>query len=221
MEILKGSRLLSKRAKNLNDILSIDDIADSVKTLTLRCHTQNLASPPNVVLISKILHCFPHIQMFALEAVDTDSEGAILSCRDMPKYFVSAIQSLCKTPNLTTLHVHNVNAFPITAIAACPNLQRLRLWHAEFDVNLFFFLVHSQPLTLHSSSTAQIQLTRHQGCSSSTWIHWRLIMRPYIIVNQTILDHWQIFFARGSRISRSSIYFTTMRSWIMDGMSSF
>ena len=217
---LKASRLLSKRAQNLNDILSIDDIANSVKTLTLRGDTQNLASRPNVVLISKLLHCLPHIQMFALESLDTGWEG-FLSFRHMPKHFVSAIQALCKSPKLTTLHVHNVNFFPITAIAACPNLQRLRLWHAEPDVNLFFFLVHSQPLTLHSSSTAQIQLTRHQGCSSSTWIHWRLIMLPYFIVSHTILDHWQIFFARGSRISRSSIYFTTMRSWIMDGMSSF
>jgi hypothetical protein len=137
----KGSRLLSKRAKNLNDILSIDDIANSVKTLTLRCHTRNLESQRNVVLISKILHCLPHIQMFALE-VDTGWEGQLLSFRDMPIDFVSVIQALCKSPNLTTLHVHNVQAFPITAIAACPNLQHLRLWCVwcvKPDVNLFFF----------------------------------------------------------------------------------
>ena len=152
---LKGSKLLSKRAKKLNDILRIDDIANLVKTLTLRCDTLNLASRPNAVLISKILHHrLPHIQMFAFKA-DFVYEGVSLSCRmDMPKRFVSGIQALCKSPNLTTLHVHNVYHFPITAIIACPNLQRLRLWHAAPDVNLFFFLVHSQPLTLHSSSTA-------------------------------------------------------------------
>jgi hypothetical protein len=143
MERLKGSRLLSKRAKRLNDILSIDDIANSVKTLTLRCDTQNLQSRPNVVLISKILHCLPHIQMFALEA-DAGFDKMFLSCLAMPKHFVSAIQALCKSPNLTTLHVHNVFAFPITAIAACPNLQRLRLWHAQPDVNpVFFSYIHN------------------------------------------------------------------------------
>jgi hypothetical protein len=135
---LKASRLLSKRAQNLNDILSIDDIANSVKTLTLRCDTENLASRPNAVLISKILHCLPHIQIFALKALDTSCEGAFLPFCYMPKDFVSAIQALCKSPDLTTLHVHNVHFFPITAIAACPNLQRLRLWHAQPDVNLFF-----------------------------------------------------------------------------------
>ena len=41
-ERLKADRLLSNRAKNLNQILSRDDIADSVKTLTLHCHTKNL-----------------------------------------------------------------------------------------------------------------------------------------------------------------------------------
>ena len=135
---LKGSKLLSKRAKFLNDILRIDDIANSVKTLTLRCDTLNFASRPNAVLISKILHHrLPHIQMFALEA-DIGWGGVSLSCLDMPKPFVSAIQALCKSPHLTTLHIHNVYDFPITAIAACPNLQRLRLWHAVPHVNPFF-----------------------------------------------------------------------------------
>ena len=57
---------LSNRAKNLNQILSSDDIADSVKTFMLRCHKEDFASQPNGILISKILHRLPHIQTFAL-----------------------------------------------------------------------------------------------------------------------------------------------------------
>jgi hypothetical protein len=57
----------------------------------------------------------------------------------MTENFRSAIQSLCKSPNLTTLYLDNVDGFPITVIAACPNLRHLHLWYAELDVNLFFF----------------------------------------------------------------------------------
>ena len=138
-KILVDSCLLSNRAKNLNDILSIDDIADSVKTLTLHCSCTNLPTPPNGNLISKILHRLPNIQTFVLEAFYTESEGSYLQFSDLEKDFRSAIQALCKSPTLTTLYLDNVNGFPITVIAACPNLRHLRLWCAELDVNLFFF----------------------------------------------------------------------------------
>jgi hypothetical protein len=149
---------LSNRAKNLDQILSSDGIANSVKTLTLHCHRDK--SRENRILISEILHRLPNIQTFAWEAFHTASAMGIIRFSQTAKELRSAIQALCKSPNLTTLNLHYLYGFPITVIAACPNLRHLRLWHAEPDVNLFFPL-HSQPLTLHSSSTAQIQPTRH------------------------------------------------------------
>ena len=46
---------------------------------------------------------------------------------------------MCKSPNLTTLNLHDIHGFPITVIAACPNLRHLRLWSAVPDVNLLLF----------------------------------------------------------------------------------
>ena len=204
-EGLKSYKILSNRAKNLHQILSSDDIADSVKTLALHCFFKNLASPPNGSLISKILHRLPNIQTIALTAFYTESEEEFLRFSDLEKDFRSAVQTLCKSPNLTTLYLDNVDGFPITVIAACPNLRHLRLWCAELDVNLSFFPVHSQPLTLHSSST---EPTRHQDYSPPTWIHCRLTTILYII-GQTMIDRLQIFFARDSGISKSS---TALRS---------
>jgi hypothetical protein len=144
----RGCKLLKNRATHLNHILSSDDIADSVKTLTLHCYTKNFETQENGVLISKILHRLPHIQTFALEAFDTADSGiGIPAFSDWAKDCRSAIQALCKSPNLTTLYLHTIVGFPITVIAACPNLRHLRLWSAdlrlwsaELDVNLLFFL---------------------------------------------------------------------------------
>jgi hypothetical protein len=166
--------LLSNRAKNLNDILSIDDIADSVKTLTLHFSLANLATPPNGNLISKILHRLPNIPTFALEGLDTDWElEAMFS--DCTKDFRSAIQALCKSPNLTTLYLDNVDGFPITVIAACPNLRHLHLWYAELDVNLFFFsctFTTTKATFQFDGADSTDETSRLQP--PPTWIHWRL-----------------------------------------------
>ena len=129
-------RSLSNRAKNLDQMLGNDGIANSVKTLRLHCYKDD--SRENRMRISKILRRLPHIQTFALKAFHSASAMGIIRFHQMAKEFRSAIQALCKSPNLTTLTLHYLYGFPITVIAACPNLRHLRLRNAEPDVNLFF-----------------------------------------------------------------------------------
>jgi hypothetical protein len=45
----------------------------------------------------------------------------------------SAIQALCRSPNLTTLDLYGTQGLPITVITACPNLQCLHL----SDIKIF------------------------------------------------------------------------------------
>ena len=134
--LFRRALLLSNRAKKLNQILSSDAIADSVKTFMLCGQRESFASQPNGILISKILRRLSHIQTFALSGLSS----SIGRLSDWAKDITSAIQALCKSPNLTTLYLHNIDGFPITVIAACPNLRHLRLWSAIPDVNPFFVL---------------------------------------------------------------------------------
>jgi hypothetical protein len=87
---------LSNRAKNLNQILSSDDIADSVKTFRLHCRREIFGSQPNAILISKILHRLSHVQTFALNGFRRPKMG-ILMFSGCAKDFRSAIQAMCKS----------------------------------------------------------------------------------------------------------------------------
>jgi hypothetical protein len=111
-----------ERAKQLNQILSMPNIAVSVRTLTLHCYHETLKNPINSALTSTILRRLPHTRNFALKGVWHFS-SILEDC-------ASAIQAFCKSPNLTTLCLDSVHYFPFTAIT-CPNL---RLYNSRLDL---------------------------------------------------------------------------------------
>jgi hypothetical protein len=102
------------------------DIAASPHTLTLRCRDQDSITGTR---ISEILHRLPHIQHFTWKRIDVSP---------FITEFSSAIQTLCKSPNITTLDFGSIKNFPITVITACPNLRCLRLSCISFCVNSIF-----------------------------------------------------------------------------------
>jgi hypothetical protein len=123
-----------KRATRLNEILTIQNIADSVHTLTLRCHFPTLQDSTSGTLISAILHRLSHIRSFSLEARYFFSYFSWF-----PEDFASAIRALCRSPSLTTLSLDRIQGFPFTAITECPNLRCLHLrCIINLDVNLIF-----------------------------------------------------------------------------------
>ena len=126
--------LLMKRATRLNEILTIQNIAASVYTLTLCCYHyhQTLEESTSASLMSTILHRLPHIRIFTLESRQYPFSS-------FPEEFASAIRALCRSPNLTTLYLHYIRGFPFTAITGCPNLRCFRLWDiSSLEVNLIF-----------------------------------------------------------------------------------
>ena len=117
-----------RQARNLIQLLSIDDIAASVHTFTLCCGL--LGKLETATLIPKILSRLPHIQNFTLESDKYHSFH-------FSSVHLSTIQAqtLCKSPNLTTLNLGRISSFPITFILACPNLRCLRLSDVILHVN--------------------------------------------------------------------------------------
>jgi hypothetical protein len=109
-----------RRARNLIQLLSIDDIAASVHTFTLCCEL--LGKSETATLIPRILSRLQHIQTFTLDL-------------QFSSVHLSVIQALCKSPNLTTLNLDRILSFPITFILACPNLRCLRLSRVSLHVN--------------------------------------------------------------------------------------
>ena len=126
-------RILVDRATKLNEILSIHNIAVSVRTLAL--HFYNFPTLRNYTcgtLMSAILHHLPHIQNFTLNVHAAGFYNSI------PEDFASAIQALWRSPNLTTLYLENTEGFPFMEITACPNLRRLRLQDVRLWINSIF-----------------------------------------------------------------------------------
>jgi hypothetical protein len=121
-----------ERARNLDKLLSNPDIADLVHTFTLCCGKRFLEDLRIGLLISTILHRLSHIRTFRFYG-DWESFP-------IPSDISSAIQALCKSPNLTTLKLDNFESLPITAITACPNLRFLHLSWVEFNVILLSIL---------------------------------------------------------------------------------
>ena len=123
-------RRFEERAKRLNQILTIDNIAASVRTFKLTMHWdyQILKNPINSALMFAILRRLPHIRNFTLSTVD-------FSRFWIPQDFESAIQALCRSPNFTTFCLDMVQDFPFRYIATCPNL---RLLNSTLQVNFFF-----------------------------------------------------------------------------------
>jgi hypothetical protein len=138
-----------EQADKLYQILNVHDIAALVQTFTLRCCKENFKDETNGSRLFEILHRLPRLQNFWLiilgEAPDFSSTTGRVA---------SAIEALCRSPNLTTLEICRVRDFPITAIIACPSLRCLRLRFTSLFVNLHFFLYFPQQLTLYISSTA-------------------------------------------------------------------
>lgn len=147
-------------ATNLNQILTNNiNIATSVQTLKLRCYPESFKDVENGNLIAAILSRLPHIRNFALEGCFEQSlEFSIATKRDLGL----SIQTLCRSPNLTTLSLHNIACFPITHITKCPNLRYLRL--SWTTVNPIFFIYIPRQLTVYSSLTSRM---RHQARSFS------------------------------------------------------
>ena len=142
--------LLVKRAARLNEILTIQNIAASVYTLTLCCYHsyQALEDSTCAGLMSTILHRLPHIRIFTLESHQYFSA--------FPEELASAIRALCRSPNLTTLYLHYIRGFPFTAITGCPNLRCLRLWH----INSLVVNTISSTLFCNNSLYIPVQLRR-------------------------------------------------------------
>ena len=136
--------IFHERADKLDQILNIHDIAASVQTFTLKCCKENLENETNGSRIFEILHRLPRLQNFCLEI-----SGYFLEFSSITGRVASAIEALCKSPNLTTLDLCNVRDFPIAAIIASPSLRSLRLRHTSLFVNLHFFLYFPQQLTLY------------------------------------------------------------------------
>jgi hypothetical protein len=134
--------LFVKRATKLKEILTVQNIADSVHTLTLYLRSQTRT------LMSTILHRLPHIRNFTLEAI-YDSEFSLFL-----EEFASAIRALCRSPNLMTLYLNGIQGFPFTAIMGCPNLRSLHLRYINaFGVNFVFSALFPNNSLYFSSTT--------------------------------------------------------------------
>ena len=127
-----------ERARNLYQLLSIHDVAASVHTFTLCCGQYVLGYAIIGTLISTIFYRLPHIRNFTFK---NTVERCSLSFSSIPRDLSSAIQALCKSPNLTMLDLNSINSFPITAITASPNLRCLRLSHTKLYVNSILSII--------------------------------------------------------------------------------
>ena len=127
-----------KRADKLDKILNIHDIAALVQTFTLKCCKENLKNETNDSRVFEILDRLPRLQKFRL-----DIQWGFSSITGRVE---SAIQALCRSPNLTTLDLCSVRGFPMAAIIASPSLRCLRLRYTSLFVNLYFFLYFPQQL---------------------------------------------------------------------------
>ena len=105
----------AEMAVKWNQILSNNDIAGSVRTVTITGCTCEFRDSMTGS-IAKILHRLPHIQNFTLRAYhhcdfNTISEDLAL-----------AIRALFRSPNLKNVDLSNLSDFPLTLITTCPNL---------------------------------------------------------------------------------------------------
>ena len=129
---------LKHRVTKLYTFLTIHDVASSVQTFTLWSHKENLQDLTSGTIISAILHRLPHIRDFTLKIREY-----FLDFFSLPWNFASAFQALCRSPNLITLDLENIQYFPITVIHTCPNLRQLRLSRVGCRVNAIFCLLHN------------------------------------------------------------------------------
>ena len=135
----------SETAVKWNQILSNNDIAGSVRTLTIRSghKTHEFQDSTTGSIIAKILHRLPHIQNFTLRAsnycyFNTISEDLGL-----------AIRALFRSPNLKNVDLSHLLDFPLTLITTCPNLRNLSTAGVSFSVThlpFFNFLQRPTPL---------------------------------------------------------------------------
>ena len=119
------------RGIKLIKLLSIHNIATLVHTFTLHCGQAIVHNSNARLLFSEILYRLQHIRDLAFKFRWTTRNVPFSS---FPSDISSAIEALCKSPNLTTLDLSNILYFPLRFIAACPNLRCLRLTDVCFEV---------------------------------------------------------------------------------------
>ena len=122
------------RGRKLLKLLSIPDIAALVHTFTLCCQQQILQNLKAGPLISEILYRLQHIRNLTFKFRWISLSSSFSSFSSFPSDLSSAIEALCKSPNLTTLDLSDISHFPLRFITACPNLRCLRLTCVYFAV---------------------------------------------------------------------------------------
>ena len=131
-----------ERAGKLHQILNINDIAALVQTLRFKCFQGNLKNETNGNLVFEILHRLPRLQKFCLNNwIFSSITGRV----------GSAIEALCRSPNLTTLDLCSVRVFPITAIIASPSSSAKSL-----VPHMAFWCKHGHKLVLYAINGAKI-----------------------------------------------------------------
>ena len=141
-----GERIttIEKRAAELNQILTNNDIVASVRSLTLKCHAVDFEDSTTGSIITEILHRLPHIQDFTLESSKSGYlHGHAVRFYSIAKDLASAIEELFISPNLTRLDLCNISHFPLMLITACPNLQHLSLTQINLYVIFLFIFAPS------------------------------------------------------------------------------
>ena len=191
----KGVASFRKRALNLKQTLINNDIATSVQTMILRCHSTSLKDPINGTLIAAILHRLPHIRKFTLRGWEgADCLGQILEISSIGQDLASAIQALCRSPNLTTLNIYYIIDFPITLITQCPNLRHLLLSSIKFHVNPIF--------SVHLTTTNPIFQFDNEGETSSQELFY---------LDSLEIDQYSAFYLCLSRHTLVAKYFSQIK----------
>jgi hypothetical protein len=119
------------QGRRLVKLLSIHDIAALVHTFTLRCGRETFQISKAGPLICEILHRLRHLRNFTFKFRSTTLAFPFDSFQSN---ISSALEALCKSPNLTTLDLSNIMCFPLRFITACPNLRCLRLTGVDPEV---------------------------------------------------------------------------------------
>ena len=115
------------QGRNLVKLLSIHDIAALVHTFTLRCEKELVQHSEGGPLISEILYRLQHTRNLNFKFRSTTNFPFSI-------FPTSAIEALCKSPNLTTLDLSNITYFPVSFITMCPNLRCLCLDRVYLEV---------------------------------------------------------------------------------------
>ena len=184
----------TEQATKLDQILTNSNIAAWVKKFTLNLHHVSRQDSKTINLIPTILHRLPHIRTFSLQHANE-----ILDPRSND--LMSAIQVICRSPNLTRLHLGHIRYFPFPIIIECTNLRLLHLSFVLFRVNPIYFAL----LPARINSIFQMDDVNPMDDTSSPQL---------LSLKCLIIDAWGLY-SLGSRLSddmRSANYFPQIKS---------